>query len=158
MTHRPRLALLSSLLVALVSVASVTTVSCGGGEPESVGAYIDSADRYARSVCECEYNSLALLFAGKTPYKSKEACLSDLPANSAERGCVEGLFGDAVVDYSAVLDCRADAYARSSTCLNALTCTDTSRTDCYDALDDEYKQCPDLPNDVEKQLNDCLYN
>ncbi len=148
MTHFLRLALLCSLLAPL---------SCGGGEPESVGAYIDGADRYARSVCACEYNSLALLFAGKG-YGSTEECLADLPANSAERGCVEGLFGDAAVDYSAVLDCRADAYARTSTCLNALTCTDTMRTDCYGELKDDYDLCPTLPNDVEKQLNDCLYN
>jgi len=148
MTHRLRLALLCSLLAPL---------SCGG-EKASVGDYIDGADSYARSVCECEYNSLALLFAGKTPYGSTEECLADLPANSAERGCVEGLFGDNAVDYSAVLDCRADVFSRGSSCLNALTCTDTARTGCYSDLNDDLDACPDLPDDVEKQLNDCLYN
>jgi hypothetical protein len=149
MNYRPRLALLLSSLL--------TSMSCGG-EPRSVGDFIESADRYARSVCECDYNSLALLFAGKAPYESRDACLADLPANSAERGCVEGLFEDAPVDYSAVLDCRADAFARVAACLNSLTCTDTARGDCYENLDDEYKLCPDLPKDVEDDLNDCLYN
>jgi N-methylhydantoinase B len=37
------------------------------------------------------------------------------------------MFVDAEVDYSAVLDCRAEAYSRAATCLNALTCTDTLR-------------------------------
>ena len=149
MTRPLRLALLCSLLAPL---------SCGGGEPESVAGFIDGIDHYARSVCECEYNSLALLFAGKKPYGSTEECLADLPANSAERGCVEGLFSDAAVDYSAVLDCRADVYARGASCLDALTCTNTARGDCYKNIDDDYKACPDLPDNVDQQLNDCLYN
>ena len=150
MTHCQRLALLCSLLAPL---------SCGGGgEPESVGAFIDGADRYARSVCECDYDNPALLLAGKVPFDTKEECLADLPTNSAERGCVEGLFSDAAVDYSAVLDCRAGAYGRAAGCLNSLTCTDTMRFDCYETHDDEFRACPDLPNDVEQQLNDCLFN
>ncbi|HEY0137561.1 MAG TPA: hypothetical protein VGB85_25930, partial [Nannocystis sp.] len=76
----------------------------------------------------------------------------------AERGCVEGLFADAKVDYSAVLDCRAEAYARTATCLNSLTCTDTARGDCYKDLVEDIDACPDLPDDVEKDLNDCIYN
>lgn len=149
MTHRKLVPLLCSLLAPL---------ACGGGEPESVGAFIDTADRYARGVCECEYGNLALVLIGKAPYGSKEECLADLPANLAERGCVEGMFAEAKVDYSAVLDCRADAYNRAATCLNTLTCTDTMRGACYGELDDQYKACPDLPDDVENQLRDCLYN
>ncbi len=152
MTHR-------KLLLSFCSLSSLfIALACGGGEPESVGSFISNADRYARSVCECEYGNLALVLIGKAPYKSKEACLADLPANSAERGCVEGMFTDAMVDYSAVLDCRADAYSRAASCLNALTCTDTMRGDCYGDLDSEIKLCPDLPDDVEDQLRDCLYN
>ena len=149
MTYRKLLPLLCSLLAPL---------ACGGGEPEAVGAFIDTADRYAKSICECEYDDLLLLLLGKAPYASKEACLAELPANSAERGCVQGLFNDAEVDYSAVLNCRADAYRQASACLGALTCTDTKRGDCYGQYNDEIKLCPGLPNAVEDQLRDCLYN
>jgi hypothetical protein len=149
MTHRLRLALLLS--------SFLTSMSCGDPEADAVGGYIDNADRYARGVCECEYNSIGLLLTGKG-YDSKEECLEDLPANSAERGCVEGLFADATVDYSAVLDCRAEAYARSATCLNSRTCTDTARGDCYKDLGDDIDACPDLPDSIENDLNDCIYN
>jgi hypothetical protein len=144
--------------LALTSLVLTSAIACNDGESAVVGDYLDSADGYAREVCGCEYNSPALLLGGHKPYASTEECLMDLPANSAERGCVEGLFKDASVDYSAVLDCRADAQNKASVCLNALTCTDTARLDCYTAANDEINKCPDLPNDVEAQLTDCLYN
>ena len=148
MTFLQRLALSALLLVP----------ACNDGESGVVADYLDSADAYARGVCECEYNNALLLLGLHPPYGSPEECLMDLPANSAERGCVEGLFKDASVDYSAVLDCRADAQRKATACLNSLTCTDTARIDCYTTASDEIQLCPDLPNDVESQLTDCLYN
>ncbi len=150
MNQLKRLALLSLLLAP---------TACGDSESAAVGDFIDGLDGYARNICECDYdNGLLLLFAGKSAYESKEACDADLPPSSAERGCVSGLFQDAETDYTAVLDCRSDAYARLNTCLGSKTCTDTARGDCLKTLADEIEDCPDLPESVEAQLTDCLNN
>lgn len=149
MTHLQRLALLSVVAPLL---------ACNEGESGAVADYLDSADAYARQVCACEYDNALLLLGLHAPYPSTEECLMDLPANSAERGCVEGLFKDAPVDYSAVLDCRADAQRKAKSCLAALTCTDTMRIDCYTQAADDTNLCADLPNDIEAKLSDCLYN
>jgi hypothetical protein len=145
-------------LALCICLAFTITSACNGGESAVVADYIDSADGYARELCECEYNSALLLLGLHPPYGSADECSMDLPANSAERGCVEGLFQDASVDYSAVLDCRAAAQRNAAACLNALTCTDTARLNCYQDASDEISSCPDLPDDVEAQLTDCLYN
>jgi hypothetical protein len=153
MTRLPRLALLASLVLGI-------TPACGGDdEASSVQDYIAGVDGYTRNLCECEYNNpLYLLALGKVIYGSADECLMDLPPNSAERGCINGLFEDQSVDYSSVLDCRAAALSRSNACLSKLTCTDTLRGDCYSTLADEIASCPDLPDAVETKLNDCLYN
>ena len=144
--------------LALASLAFFSLPACNEGESGVVADYLDSADGYARQVCECEYNNALLLLGLHPPYPTTEECLMDLPANSAERGCVEGLFKDAAVDYSAVLDCRAEAQRKATACLGTLTCTDTARIDCYTNAADETKLCPDLPDNIESQLTDCLYN
>jgi hypothetical protein len=146
MTHPKSLALLSLLFLA---------PACG--EKASVGDFIDSADGYARAVCECDFdNPLRVL---KLPaYGSADECLADFPANSSERGCVEGLFKDEEVDYSAALECRAGSFDRAASCISAKTCTDTARNGCFDQLLDELEDCPEIADDVEQRLNDCLYN
>lgn len=148
MTHRKSsLALLTATLLALLPAC---------GEKASVGDFIDSADSYARQVCACDYNNPLVVY--NLPYGSAEACLESLPANSSERGCVEGLFKDEDVDYSAALDCRAGAFDRAAACLDGKTCTDTARSECYAQLGDEIEDCPELADDVQNRLNDCLYN
>jgi len=150
----PTLLRLALLTVVLAPLAS----ACNDGESAVVADYLDSADSYARELCECDYNNPLLLLGLHAPYASVEACTMDLPSNSAERGCVEGLFKDASVDYSAVLDCRAEAQRKATACLGARTCTDTARLACFKDANDEAKLCPDLPDNVEAQLTDCLYN
>lgn len=149
MTRLPYLALLALILAP----------ACGDDEADAVGDYVDGVDGYTRNICECEYNNpLYLLSLGKVIYGSADECLMDLPPNAAERGCIDGLFQDQSVDYSSVLNCRAAALSRSNGCLASKTCTDTARVDCYATLADEVSSCPDLPDDVETKLNDCLYN
>ncbi len=148
---------MTNLRAAALFVLSAVFALPACGEKASVGDYIDSADAYARNVCECEYDNPLAVY--KLPaYGSREECLADFPANSAERGCVEGLFKDIEIDYSAALDCRAAAFARASSCLNSKTCTDTARGDCYEDLLDEGEDCPDIDDKTEMQLNDCLFN
>ncbi len=150
MTRLPHLALLALVLMPACN---------GDDEASAVQDYLAGADGYTRNICACEYNNpLILLTLLKAPYASSEACLMDLPPGAAERGCVEGLFQDQSVDYEAVLDCRAAALDRSDACLRNKTCTDTARGGCYVDLSDEIKSCPDLPDEVENKLNDCLYN
>ena len=149
MIRLPYLALLALLLAP----------ACGDDEADAVGDYVSSVDGYTRDICECDYNNpLLLITLGKVSYSSTDECLMDLPPNAAERGCIDGLFQDQTVDYGAVLNCRAAALSRNNTCLGAKTCTDTARGGCYTTLADEISACPDLPNDVEAKLNDCLYN
>ena len=152
--NRPLLALLA-LLAPLALMPA-----CGGDdEAGAVDDYLAGIDANARNLCACEYNNpLYLLALGKVAYGSTEECLMDLPPSSAERGCTQGLFQDQTVDYTAVLACRADALARGNACLDAKTCTDTARVDCYKAYSDEVSACADLPDDVENKLTDCLYN
>ncbi len=150
MTRLPRFALLALLLAPACN---------GDDESAAVEDYVDGVDGYTRNICACEYNNpLILVGLNKLSYSATEECLMDLPPNSAERGCIDGLFQDQSVDYAAVLDCRAAALGRSSACLKGKTCTDTARGDCYVTLADEVGSCPDLPDDVETKLNDCLYN
>lgn len=150
MTRLPRFALLALILAPACK---------GDDESAAVEDYVDGVDGYTRNICACEYdNPLVLLPLFKVAYASSEECLMDLPPNAAERGCIDGLFQDQSVDYAAVLDCRAAALGRSSACLQGKTCTDTARGDCYADLADEVQSCPDLPEDVETKLNDCLYN
>jgi hypothetical protein len=134
-------------------------LACAPDESDYVGDYLDANDATGRAICDCDHdNALVLLFFGTTPYDSVESCKAGIVASSAERGCVIGLFEDESVDYSSVLDCRAQAAARGSACLGGKTCTDTARADCVTTYYDEYNACPDLPNDVEAKLNDCLSN
>lgn len=150
MTSLARLALLSALLAPACG---------GGGEAGAVGDYLESLDTYARQVCECDHdNGVVLAFVGKFIYGSVDACLDDLPVDSAERGCVEGLFADEEVDYRAVLECRADAHSRAASCLAGKTCTDTARNDCHLQRLDELEDCEALPLALEAKLSDCLHN
>ena len=133
-------------------------LACAPDESDYVGDYLSASDAALREICECEYDNLAFsLFTGG-PYDSVEECVAEYGINSAERGCIEGLFADEATDYSAVLDCRAQAAGRGSSCLNSKTCTDTARSACVSDYYDAVEKCPDLPNDVEAKLNDCLSN
>ena len=160
MTLMPRFALLALTTGISISIGSIIMPACNGDdEASSVQDYLAGVDGFTRNVCACEFgNPFVLVPLGKIAYGSSEACLMDLPPSAAERGCTEGLFQDQTVDYGAVLECRAEALDRSDDCLRAKTCTDTARTGCYTTLDDEIKSCPDLPDDVEAKLIDCLYN
>ncbi len=152
-----RLARLARLALALAPALLVP--ACGSSESHAVDDFLDGVDGYYRQVCECDHDNVVLLaILGKLPYASQDACRDDLPVDSAERGCVEGLFADEEVDYGGVLECRAAASSRASSCLNSKTCTDTARGDCHSQLVDELEDCDSLPSDIEARLNDCLHN
>ena len=143
-------------LLAPVALVLGLALAPACGEKASVGDFIDSADGYAKAVCQCDFANPLLVY--NLPYGSGEECLMEFPANSSERGCVEGLFKDEDVDYSAALDCRAGAFDRAGSCLRSKTCTDTARSGCYSQFADEIEDCPEIADDVQQRLNDCLYN
>lgn len=146
-------------LLRLVPFILGIGLACAPDERDYVGQYLTASDSALREVCECDYNNpLVLLGFGYTAFDSVQSCEAEVGIDSAERGCVSGLFADEATDYSAVLDCRADAAGRASACLNGKTCTDTARIDCFSQYGDEVEDCPDLPDDVENKLNDCLRN
>lgn len=142
----------------LVPFALGLGLACAPTESDYVGDYISASDAARREICECDYDNLLLTAFIGGPFGSAEECVAEYGFNSAERGCIEGLFADEATDYSAVLDCRSDVANRASACLNSKTCTDTARADCVSDYYDDYEDCPTLPADVEQQLNDCLNN
>jgi hypothetical protein len=135
-------------------------LACGNSESNRVEDYLDASDAALHEVCECGYDDqlLLLTFGYLESYDSVEACDAEVGIDSAERGCVEGLFADEPTDYSAVLDCRAASARNAGACLNGKTCTDTARSGCFEQYFDEVEDCPDLPDGVEDKLNDCLRN
>ncbi|MFY0535295.1 hypothetical protein [Nannocystis pusilla] len=76
--------------------------------------------------------------------------------SAGEQACVEALFKNADGDYEAQLECRTAVQNRLANCLNSKTCTDLARLGCAgEALEDE-ADCPDLPNDINNELRQCL--
>lgn len=139
--------------LALALTLSAAAAACADPEDKAVDNFIAAADSYARSVCRCDYDSAAV---GIPAYTSDDACFDDFPANSAEIGCVEGVFRDEPTDYRAALECLATAYRNAAACIDGATCDqDLTRLDCYLAFGEEADDCPDLEADVEEKLREC---
>jgi hypothetical protein len=142
--------------LALVFALSALGAACADPEEKAVDNYIEGADGYARSVCRCDFGN-PVLVARIPAYNSEDSCLKDFPADSAKIGCVEGVFKDEPTDYHTSLDCMAGAYRQAATCINGATCEQNgTRIDCYNELADSLDACPQLANDVQERLNNCL--
>ncbi len=150
---------LARLALALALAPALLVPACGSSAAHARGHLLAGGDGAYPPVWEGGlHQGVALAILGKLPYASQDACRDDLPVDSAERGCVEGLFADEEVDYGGVLECRAAASSRASSCLNSKTCTDTARGDCHSQLVHELEDCDSLPPVIEARLNDCLHN
>ncbi len=144
--------LAQSLIMALTM--ALTMAACG---KSAVDAYIEGADDYADAVCECDFGNSLVVFQIPA-YDNSTECRADLPSNSAERGCLRGLFADEPIDYSPTLECRADALRVAAACIRGKSCTDLARLACYADLGRDNDACPDLPSSLENRMVDCLYN
>ncbi|MCY0993080.1 hypothetical protein OV203_38415 [Nannocystis sp. ILAH1] len=132
------------LSMPIVSVLVALAAGCGVGP--HVDDYNESLVAAALASCSC----------GNGGYSSEEECREEAPPDAGEQACVEALFKNAEANYEAQLDCRTAVQNRLASCLNDKTCTDLARLGCAgEALEDE-ADCPDLPNDINNELRQCL--
>jgi hypothetical protein len=134
--------LFEPLLVLSVALAA----GCGIGP--HVDDYLDALVAWEQTTCGCD--------SWKGTHDSEAQCRAERPPTAAEQACVEALFKNTPGDYEVQLDCAAAAYNRASACLGGKTCTDIARAACPFDLVGELADCPDLPNDVLQELNECL--
>lgn len=128
------------LSMPIVSVLVALVAGCGIGP--HVDDYNESLVAAALAGCGCSAN--------------EDECREDAPPSAGEQACVEALFKNAEGDYEAQLDCRTAVQNRLASCLNSKTCTDLARLGCAgEAIEDE-ADCPDLPNDINNELRQCL--
>lgn len=150
-----RITRLAPLALAF-TLAAIVGACQGDPEGDAVENYIAGADAYAKGACRCDYANPLLVLG---IYGSDEDCLEEFPANSAEVGCVRGVFQDEATDYTSTLNCRAQAFNEAAACLGAAECNqDGTRFDCYTQLGDELEDCPPFEAEVESKLNDCQSN
>lgn len=129
----------------------VLSAALGCGIGPHVNDFNDAVVAASAASCRCE--GYLVLFQG---YTSEEQCLAEWPPDEAEQGCVESLFKAQDVDYQDHLDCRTGALNRLASCLNGKTCTDTARLGCVTQYADEEEDCPDVPAELQQDLDECL--
>jgi hypothetical protein len=134
-------------LLAFVTLAAAFVPGCGN-VPEAK-EYNESLVAAGGATCACNGHALLL-------FSSEAECRAEFPPSEAEQGCVEALFKSLDPDFGPHLDCRTAANQRYASCLNAKTCTDLARGSCVTELNDELEDCPDFPDEVQADLNDCL--
>jgi hypothetical protein len=132
------------LSMPIVSVLVALAAGCGVGP--HVDDFNESLVAQALAGCAC----------GNIGYSSEEECREVAPPSAGEQACVEALFKNAEGDYEAQLDCRTAAQNRLASCLNSKSCTDLARLGCAGEAADDLNDCPDLPNDINKELFECL--
>lgn len=89
-------------------------------------------------------------------YGSVDACRADHPPSEGEQACVKELFKSIDADFGPTLDCRTGANQVYAGCLNSRSCTDLARVGCFTDWLGDLNACPDFPNDVQKELDECL--
>jgi hypothetical protein len=129
-------------------LAFVTVIAACGNVPEARD-FNESLVAAGQASCQCN-GHLLLLFS------SESECVAEFPPSEAEQGCVESLFKSLDPDFGPHLECRTAANQRYASCLSSKTCSDLARGSCVGDLTDEIEDCPDLPDDVQADLNDCL--
>lgn len=134
------------LFKPLLPLLAVVAAGCGIGP--HVDDYNAALVASAQATCICD--------GWKPQFSSEAECRAERPPSEAKQACVEALFKNIEGDYEAQLDCATAALNRAAACVNGKTCTDLARLQCPFTLAAELDDCPDLPNDVQQELNECL--
>lgn len=134
-------------LLAFVTLAAAFVPGCGN-VPEARD-YNESLVAAAQASCACDAHGLL-------GFGSEAQCRAEFPPSEAEQGCVEALFKSLDPDFGPHLECLTAANQRYASCLNSKTCSDLARLGCLGDRNDEIEDCPDLPSDVQADVNDCL--
>jgi hypothetical protein len=134
-------------LLSLVPVIAALAAGCGN-VPEAKD-YNDAL--VAVGVAECACGAHVLFGA-----ESEAECQAEHPPSEGEQACVEALFKSLDPDFGPHLECRTAAENRYASCLSSKTCSDLARAGCLGERIDELEDCPALPDDVQKELNECL--
>lgn len=133
------------LVMPVLSVLVAFAAGCG------IGPHVDDFNEAVvaaqQATCAC---------GGDVGYSSEEECRVERPPSAADQACVEALFKNIGGDYEAHLDCRTAAQNRFASCLSSKTCTDLARLGCAGELADDLEDCPAFPDNVQRDLNECL--
>lgn len=134
-------------LLAFVTLAAAFVPGCGN---------VPEAREFNKALVAARQATCACDAHGLFGYSSEAECRAEFPPSEADQSCVEGLFKSLDADFGPHLECRAAAHDRYTACLNTKSCTDLARLGCLGTLNDEVEDCPDLPSEVQADLNECI--
>lgn len=126
----------------------ILPLAIGCGNVPEAKDFNESLVAARRAFCSCDGYKLL--------YSSEQECQSEFPPSEAQQACVETLFKNLNADFGGNLECLTSVNYNYATCLNSRTCSDLERFKCLPEWSDQQEDCPKFPDDVQRDLDDCL--